>query len=107
VHDYGFLTNEVFAGLWLLPFGVLVFRSGFIPRALGVYLVTNGLAYVTISFTGFLWPQYVDRITSKCWPALLGEGAIMLWLMIKGAQPPPVEAAEQTLRLALPALRDS
>ncbi|MGD0813407.1 MAG: DUF4386 domain-containing protein [Verrucomicrobiota bacterium] len=88
VHDYGFLTNEIFAGLWLLPFGVLVFRSGFIPRILGVYLVINGLAYVTISITGFLWPQYVDRVSSKCWPALFGEGAIVLWLMIKGARPP-------------------
>jgi hypothetical protein len=97
MHDYGFLANEVFAGLWLLPFGVLMFRSGFIPRALGAYLVINGFAYVTISLTGFLWPQYVDRVTSKVWPALLGEGAIMLWLLIKGAQPPSMEAADRLL----------
>ncbi|MGA2248001.1 MAG: DUF4386 domain-containing protein, partial [Verrucomicrobiota bacterium] len=88
VHDYGFLANQIFAGLWLFPFGVLVFRSGYIPRILGIYLVINGFAYVTISLTGFLWPLYVDRVTSKCWPALFGEGAIMLWLMIKGAKPP-------------------
>ncbi len=88
VHDYGFLANEVFAGLWLWPFGLLVYRSGFIPRLLGICLLVNGLAYVTISATGFLWPQYADRVSSKCWPALMGEGLIMLWLMIMGARPP-------------------
>ncbi len=43
VHDHGFLTNKVFAGLWRLPFGILVFRSIFLPRLLGVGLIINGL----------------------------------------------------------------
>jgi hypothetical protein len=86
VHEYGFVVNEVFAGLWLLPFGWLVFRSGFLPRILGVGLVINGFAYLAISSTGLLVPNDVDRVTKMVSPALVGEGAIMLWLMIKGRE---------------------
>ncbi len=87
VHDHGYLVNEIFAGLWLFPFGVLVFRSAFIPRILGIALVINGFAYLAISFTGLLEPNYVDRVSKVASPALLGEGAIILWLLIKGAKP--------------------
>jgi hypothetical protein len=93
VHEYGSLINEIFAGLWLFPFGILVFRSAFLPRLIGVALMINGCAYVTIAFTGLLAPNFVDRVTRIASPALLGEGAIMLWLMIKGARPQPQSAA--------------
>jgi hypothetical protein len=88
VHDYGYVVNEIFAGLWLWPFGLLVFRSRFLPRLIGAGLIINGFAYLAISFTGLLQPNYVDRVTRVVSPALIGEGAIMLWLLIKGARPP-------------------
>jgi hypothetical protein len=87
VHDHGSLINEIFAGLWLFPFGILVFRSIFVRRFIGVWLIVNGLAYVVISFTGILLPNYVDRVSKIASPALAGEGAIILWLLIKGAKP--------------------
>jgi len=87
LHDHGFLVNEIFAGLWLLPFGLLVYRSGFLPRLLGALLIVNGFAYLTISFTGLLIPDYADRVSRVVSPALIGEGAVMLWLLIKGARP--------------------
>jgi hypothetical protein len=87
VHDHGLLINEIFAGLWLFPFGILVFRSVFIPRLIGAGLIINGFAYLAISFTGLLAPNYVDRVSRAVSPALLGELAIMLWLLIKGANP--------------------
>ena len=93
MHDHGYLINEVFAGLWLFPFGLLVYRSVFLPRVLGAFLMVNGFAYLAISFTGLLTPSYVDRVTRVVSPALIGEGAIMLWLMIKGARPEPLRAA--------------
>jgi len=93
IHEYGLVINEIFAGLWLFPFGILVFRSVFLPRLIGVALMINGCAYVTIAFTGLLAPNIVDRVTRIASPALLGEGAIMLWLMIKGARPQPQSAA--------------
>jgi hypothetical protein len=49
IHDHGFLINEIFAGLWLFPFGLLVFRSGFLPRILGLLLFVSGFGYVAIS----------------------------------------------------------
>jgi hypothetical protein len=92
VHEYGLVINEIFAGLWLFPFGILVFRSVIIPRLIGVALMINGCAYVTIAFTALLAPNFVDRVTRIASPALAGEGVIMLWLMIRGARPQPVAA---------------
>ena len=92
LHGHGVLASFIFAGLWLFPFGVLVYRSGFLPRILGVWLIINGFAYLTISFTGLLLPQYEDMVSNIAFPALLGELAIMLWLVIKGAKPQPLDA---------------
>jgi hypothetical protein len=97
IHEYGFVVIEVFAGLWLFPFGILVYRSRFIPRLIGAWLVVNGFGYLAISFTAILVPEYVDKVTSIVTPALLGEGAIMLWLLIKGANPEPVRENSSTL----------
>ena len=84
---------EILWGVWLLPLAVLVYRSRFLPRFLGVWLVINGLAYIIISFTGVLLPQYQGKVFNMSFPALIGELAIMLWLVIKGAKPPAVNAA--------------
>jgi uncharacterized protein DUF4386 len=90
LHDYGVFTNEIFWGLWLIPFGILVYKSRFLPRILGVWLILNALPYLATSFTGFLWPQYADRVWNNLFPLAFGEAAIMLWLLIKGAKPQPL-----------------
>ena len=92
LHHHGVVANQIFWGLWLFPFGLLVFRSGFLPRILGVWLIINGFAYLAISFTGLLLPQYENMAFNIAFPALLGEIAIMLWLLIKGAKVQPVPA---------------
>jgi Domain of unknown function (DUF4386) len=84
---------EILWGAWLFPLGALVYRSGFLPRFLGVWLIINGCAYVLSSFTGELFPQYQARVFNLSFPALLGELAVMLWLVIKGAKPRPLSAA--------------
>ena len=86
LHSQGLVINEIFSGLWLFPFGVLVMRSRFLPRLLGVWLIVNCFAYLALSFTGLLLPQYYDIAFRSATPALLGEMAIMLWLLIKGAK---------------------
>jgi len=93
LHHGGVVANEIFWGLWLLPFGILVYRSRFLPRFLGVWLIINGFAYLPISLTGLLLPQYENRVFNIAFPAVLGEMAIMLWLLIKGAKPQPLDAA--------------
>ena len=84
-------------GLWLFPLGVLAYRSRFLPRFLGVWLVINGFAYLAMSFTGLLLPQYEDLVSNIVFPAQLGELAFMLWLVIKGAKPQPLGAAASSL----------
>lgn len=93
IHDHGFLINEVFAGLWLFPFGLLVIRSGFLPRILGLLLFVSGVGYLVISGAGLLFPLQVERVSGIASPALLGEGGVILWLIIKGARPSPAQAA--------------
>jgi hypothetical protein len=78
--------------VWLLPLALLVYRSRFLPRFLGVWLVINGIAYVIMSFTGILLPQYQDKEFVIFQPAFFGELVLMLWLVIKGAKPQPLDA---------------
>src|SRR5712691_5587549 len=58
LHGQGIMVAAIFWGLWLFPFGMLVIRSGFIPRVLGVLLLIAGSAYVVNSFTSLLLPRY-------------------------------------------------
>ena len=95
LHHHGVVVNEVFWGLWLLPFGLLVYKSRFLPRFLGVWLVLNCFAYLAQSVTGIMWPQYEDTVANYALPIMFGELAIMLWLIIMGAKErqPLAEAA--------------
>ena len=93
LHHQEIVAAEILWGLWLFPLAILVHRSRFLPRFLGVWLIINGFAYLTMSFTGVLLPQYEDTVSNIAFPALLGEMAFMLWLVIKGAKPQPLDAA--------------
>ncbi len=93
LHSQGTLVNEVLWGLWLLPFGLMVMKSGFLPRILGALLIVNGFAYVAASLTSLLLPEYGDVVFRAAIPALLGELWIMLWLLIKGAKAEALAAA--------------
>jgi hypothetical protein len=89
----GLTIDEIFWGLWLIPFGVLVIRSGFLPRILGVWLIVNCFAYLALSFTGLLLPQDQDLVFRFAFPVFFGELAITLWLLIRGAKVQPLAAA--------------
>lgn len=84
------LANEIFWGLWLIPFGLLVYRSRFPPRILGVWLIIACFGYLALSLTGLLFPDYEDQVSNIAQPLLLGELAIMLWLLIMGATEKPL-----------------
>lgn len=88
LHGQGIFMNELFWGLWLFPFGLLVFRSGFLPRFLGVWLMINCFGYVVLSIIALMFPTYYDAAFLYFQPVLFGELAIMLWLLIKGAKVP-------------------
>jgi hypothetical protein len=92
LHGQEIVAAEILWGLWLFPLAILVLRSGFLPRFLAVWLIINGFAYLTLSFTGVLLPQHEDTVSNFTFPAQLGEVAFMLWLLVVGAKVQTVNA---------------
>jgi hypothetical protein len=76
----GILVTQVFWGLWLLPLGVLVFGSGFLPRSLGVLLMIGGAGYLIDAATQLLVPGLptISQFT------FIGEALFPMWLLVKG-----------------------
>lgn len=80
------MANARFWGLWLLLLGYLVFRSGFLPKVLGILLMIGCFGYL-INFTGgFLIRSYADLGIARiiALPASIGEIGLCLWLLIAG-----------------------
>ena len=96
LHGQGFVVSELFWGLWVFPLGLLVYRSRFLPRFLGVWLVFAGFAWVILSLMGILLPQYQDKVNTFLQPAIVGEIAFMLWLLIRGAKPQALATASSS-----------
>jgi Domain of unknown function (DUF4386) len=103
LNHYEMVAAEILWGLWLFPMGALTYKSGFLPRFLGIWLVINGLAYVVLCVTGIFFPASADKVFQYSQPALFGELAIMLWLLIKGANPQAATGAGWSARPGLPA----
>ena len=93
LHSQGQFMNEIFWGLWLLPFGLLVYRSGFLPRFLGVWLMLACFGWLVLSLIALLFPPYYDAAFRIAQPVMFAEMAIMLWLLIKGAKVPTVPSS--------------
>lgn len=92
LHYDQFAATLILAGVWLFPLAILVYRSRFLPRFLGVWLFLAGCAWLILCFTQFLVPQYYEKEFAIFQPAFFGEIALTLWLVIKGAQPPALDA---------------
>ncbi len=90
LHFQGFMVAQVFWGLWLIPFGLLAYKSGFLPRILGVLLIIACFGYLANSFVGFgLLPDVFSRVVGQL---TLCELPIILWLLIVGAKDQPLGA---------------
>ncbi len=81
LHKYGIHIAGIFWGLWLFPMGYLVFKSGFLPRILGILLMIGCFGYLIDSFAAFLVPEYGVAIAGF---TFWGELLLPLWLLIKG-----------------------
>jgi len=87
----GLLFSKIFWGLWLAPFGYLVYKSGILPKLLGVLLMLGCLGYLVDFFGYLLFSEYRQSLVSSYagLPAAIGEIGICLWLLIMGAKQKP------------------
>ena len=92
LHSQGIIVASIFWGLWLFPFGMLVIRSGFIPRVLGVLLMIAGAAYLASSFATLVLPRYAPLVGQVALPLEVAELPIIFWLVIWGAKTRPTDA---------------
>jgi len=88
LHSSGNTVTTAFWGLWLFPFGILVMRSGFLPRILGILLMIAGVGYLTSSAVAIALPEYRRVVYRLMMPLYFGEVPIIFWLLIKGAKGP-------------------
>jgi hypothetical protein len=87
LHSYGIHAVTLLWGLWLLPFGMLVYKSRFLPRLLGIFLVIGCFGNLIVALTGLLFPAQLGTVDSwMILPNGLGEVSAMFWLLIKGAK---------------------
>ena len=97
-----FNTLAVFWGMWLLPLGWLLLRSGFVPKVLAVFVLLGGPFYVMAFVGPVLDPGYASSLFAQVFgfvtgvPEMIGEFGTALWLTIMGARSarpaPPVAA---------------
>jgi hypothetical protein len=84
---YGITVQQLFWGLWLIPYGLLVYQSHFIPRLFGILLLINGAGYLLETFTFLLGQKSNHEFIRQCtFVTYFGEAAIMLWYLIKGVK---------------------
>lgn len=85
IHRQGIGLANIFWGLWLIPLGLLVARSTFVPQQLGWLLLAGGTSYVVASTIAIGWPKLVPIANPISWTlGGLAEFAIILWLIIRG-----------------------
>jgi hypothetical protein len=84
-HGYGFGIGLIFFGFACLVRGYLIFKSGYLPKTLGLLMQLAGLSYLTNSFALLLAPSFATSIFPAILvPAFVGELSLCLWLIIKG-----------------------
>ena len=81
LHTSGIVIAQIFWGLWLFPMGYLVFKSGYIPKIIGILLIIGCFGYLLDSFVFILLPD-VEMTFSEF--TFIGELLLPLWLLIKG-----------------------
>ena len=84
-HSYGFSVSLLFLGCTFLIHGYLIFRSGFLPKILGILIQVAGLCYLTNSFTLILYPAVANQVfLAILVPVFVAETSLSLWLLVKG-----------------------
>jgi hypothetical protein len=88
-HDHGYAISLVFFGCQCIVVGVLIFRSGYLPKILGVLMQVAGACYLVNSFALFMSPRFAGLLFPAIMiPALIGESSVCLWFIVKGVNLP-------------------
>ncbi len=86
LYKNGFMIAQIFYAAWLLPLGYLVFKSGFLPKILGIALMAHCVTWMMTALLFFLLPNF-DAITYISYPlGFIAEFGLALWLLIMGAK---------------------
>jgi hypothetical protein len=88
LNGQGNTVDAIFWGLWLFPFGILVIKSGFIPRLLGILVLVAGVANLASNVIAIVLPAYSRVVSQVTMPFMFGEFPIIFWLLIKGTNDP-------------------
>ena len=86
LHKNGFMIAQLFYGAWLFPLGYLVFKSGYLPRILGIVLMVECFGWLMYPFQFFLFPSYGVISYLSFAVGFIGEFSLTLWLLIKGVK---------------------
>jgi hypothetical protein len=86
LHGQGLVVAQIFWGLWLFPFGILVIQSGFIPRFLGYLLFIAAVGYMANSLAALLLPAHRHTVAQFADILQIAELPIIFWLLIWGAK---------------------
>ena len=87
IYNNGFWgIAQIFFSAWLFPLGYLVFKSGFLPRILGIVLMVECFCWLMYPIQFFLFPDYVVITYLSSAAGFIGEFSLMLWLLIMGAK---------------------
>lgn len=86
LREKGFMVAQLFYGAWLFPLGYLVFKSGFLPKILGIILMVHCFTWLLTFFQSFLFPGFM-AITYVSYPlGFIAEFGLTLWLLVMGAK---------------------
>ena len=84
-HSYGFGVALIFFGCECVLLGYLIFKSGYLPKTVGILMHIAGLCYLINSFALILSPHLANRLfPAILLPAFVGETSFCLWLLVKG-----------------------
>jgi hypothetical protein len=96
-------VGALFFGLWLIPMGWCVLRSGWMPRALGWILVGGGIGYLLSAFIRYLAPDAPVVADALAYPATVGEVWMIGYLLVRGVRRHALDEAPPTARTPTPA----
>jgi hypothetical protein len=100
-HDYGFGVALIFFGCTCLVLGYLIFRSGYLPKTIGVLMQIAGACYLINSFAMLLAPRVANQLLPAILvPSFIGESSLALWLLVKGVNVAQWEEASRAATIS-------